>query len=173
VQPDEPPPDAAADSASATIEPAAGSVESPATDLIDESPAPGQDVEVPLEAAGVARIAPTGSAAAPAERAAPDEAVSVADQAAQHLPMAILFAADEATVTQRDMAKLEGLARARSDTLQLFVVGNGPRPGLAMERARSVAALLVGAGMPAESLIIEMGGESNVVVVYEPDDTTG
>jgi hypothetical protein len=42
-----------------------------------------------------------------------------------------------------------------------------------MERARRVAAALLGAGVTRDRLVIEMGGESPVVVVYEPDDDAG
>ncbi len=121
-------------------------------------------------AAGDSGAPPVDTFAAPVEARA---TAGVTAPAAPRLPLAILFAVDDAAIAVRDTAKLEALAHANSDAPQLFVVGNGPRPGLAMERARSVAALLVNAGIPAERLIIEMGGESDVVVVYEPDGDTG
>jgi outer membrane protein OmpA-like peptidoglycan-associated protein len=166
--------------------PAAAPAPSPSDDgVLEEQPrpkepslpeSPSQEAAADLvpttiePAAGDIGAPPVDTLAAPVEAAA---AASVTAPAAPRLPMTVLFAADDTAIAARDTAKLEALAHANGDLPRLFVVGNGPRPGLAMERARGVAALLVGAGIPAERLVIEMGGESNVVIVYEPDGDTG
>jgi outer membrane protein OmpA-like peptidoglycan-associated protein len=154
------------------IEPAAGAaVTAPAT----PSPATPTDATAailhtadatPAATTDVVAARPTAEAAAPGATAGPAPA-------APQLPMAVLFAAEETLIDDHATEKLRALARANRDVPQLLVVGNGPRPGLAMERARQVAALLVDAGIPAERLILEMGGESDVVVVYEPDGVAG
>jgi hypothetical protein len=53
--------------------------------------------------------------------------------------------------------------------MAVVVSGGGARAGLAIERARRVAALLASAGFPATGITIEMGGDRDAVVVYEAD----
>jgi outer membrane protein OmpA-like peptidoglycan-associated protein len=84
------------------------------------------------------------------------------------LPLAILFEPDHFAVDTAQHAKLLRLAPQLAGTTAAIVVsGGGARAGLAMERARRVAATLVEGGVLPTRIAIEMGGESDVVVVYE------
>ncbi len=155
------------------IEPAAGpAVTAPATPSPAATPTDAPLATAPAADATPAATTDVVAGRQTAEAAAPGATAGPAPAAPQ-LPMAVLFAAEDAAIDDHATDKLRALARANREVPQLLVVGNGPRPGLAMERARRVAALLVDAGIPPERLILEMGGESDVVVVYEPDGVAG
>jgi outer membrane protein OmpA-like peptidoglycan-associated protein len=86
------------------------------------------------------------------------------------LPLSLVFEPDAVEVGDGARAELQVLAaglNGTGDPATVVVSGGGERAGLAMERARRVAALLVTAGLPPARIAIEMGGESDVVVVYE------
>ncbi len=109
------------------------------------------------------------SAAEPALEPDEHEPAPVASMPAD-LPLAVLFDPNTVDLAESAQAQVRGLAQALSgDGLTIVVSGGGARAGLAMERARRVAALLVSAGVSPERIAIEMGGENDVVVVYEPD----
>ena len=84
------------------------------------------------------------------------------------LPLAILFEPERVELAGEARAQLQRLAlQLAGDAFTVVVSGGGERAGLAMERARRVAAMLVNGGIPPARIAIEMGGESDVVVVYE------
>jgi outer membrane protein OmpA-like peptidoglycan-associated protein len=114
----------------------------------------------PVEPSTAEAVAPAAGRATPppASPAKPDP----------ELPLAILFEPNGLEVEEAQHVKLHQLAPQLADTAATIVVsGGGPRAGLAMERARRVAATLVEAGLLPTRIAIEMGGESDVVVVYE------
>jgi hypothetical protein len=97
-------------------------------------------------------------------------ATSADAPAAPALPLAIVFDADDAALRDVDQALLRRLVTALAGGDAVLVVSGGPpRPALAMERARRVAAALVEAGLRPAQIALEMGGESDVVVVYEAE----
>jgi outer membrane protein OmpA-like peptidoglycan-associated protein len=113
------------------------------------------------------------TAATPGDPALPEPlppATSADAPAAPVLPLAIVFDADDAALRDVDQALLRRLvlALAGGDAV-LVVSGGAARPALAMERARRVAAALVEAGLRPAQIALEMGGESDVVVVYEAE----
>jgi len=130
-----------------------------ATAAAPPSPTPTAEVAVPAAQAVVAT--------APAAVATPP-ATTVVEPLA--LPLAVLFEPGEVQVGDESRARLDGIARQlRGHGATIVVSGGGARAGLAMERARRVAALLVGSGVPPGRIVIEMGGERDAVVVYEAD----
>jgi outer membrane protein OmpA-like peptidoglycan-associated protein len=113
------------------------------------------------------------TAATPGEPALPEPlppATSADAPAAPALPLAIVFDADDAALRDVDQALLRRLVTALAGGDAVLVVSGGAaRPALAMERARRVAAALVEAGLRPAQVALEMGGESDVVVVYEAE----
>jgi outer membrane protein OmpA-like peptidoglycan-associated protein len=129
-------------------------------------------VVAPVPEGDRAVAAATGGGTAPGTaESAPGPAAAPAQPAPlppPSLPLSILFEADVTDLRGDDRARLDRLARgAAQGEAAIVVSGGGKRPGLAMERARRVAAALVGGGLPPTRIAIEMGGESDVVVVYE------
>ena len=121
----------------------------PAVDAVAETALP----PVPVDTAAVAESEP-----APAAAAAPS------------LPLAVPFGPGQVQLTAASRARVENIARElRGYGLTVVVSGGGARAGLAMERARRVAALLVSGGFPPDRIAIEMGGEQDAVVVYEAE----
>jgi outer membrane protein OmpA-like peptidoglycan-associated protein len=179
-----------------TLEAAAESESEAESELVSEpvpavEPTPEPTVEVaeqlaePLAAADDAPVAPLVEQAvasdapadpapaqvAPTEVAAAEVAAGVAAPPAPplaNLPLAILFDPDRVEVAGEAQVQVQRLAlQLAGDAFTVVVSGGGERAGLAMERARRVAAMLVNGGIPAARIAIEMGGESDVVVVYE------
>lgn len=192
----EQPPPGAATAAPAAAEPTAEDGPIAKTDEVADAPAEPRPAP-PAPAAPVAKpgdsttltTAATPAAAAPAEDATPADvapasviddtvpadvaALSRASPAAPALPMTIRFPAGAVEVGAADRQRAEALAAAADGRSVLVVSGGGPRAGLAMERARRVAAILVAAGVDAQRIAIEMAGEGDAVVVYEAAGEAG
>jgi outer membrane protein OmpA-like peptidoglycan-associated protein len=114
--------------------------------------------------------AAAGTPGDPASPEPPPPALAADAPAAPALPLAIVFDADQATLREVDEAVLRRLVTALAGGDAVLVVSGGAaRPALAMERARRVAAALVEAGLRPAQIALEMGGESDVVVVYEAE----
>lgn len=127
-----------------------------------DGPSPPRVLAAPPEPADEAVVA-----TAPAAVATPPAATVVEPL---RLPLAVLFEPGEVQVGDEPRARLDGIARQlRGHGATVVVSGGGARAGLAMERARRVAALLVSSGVPPGRIVIEMGGERDAVVVYEAD----
>lgn len=133
----------------------------PAVVLVDAV----DDVAEPAVDAGTDKALPApidAAAAAAVTRPAPAAAAQLS------LPLAVLFDPDQVQLAAASRARVENIARVlRDHSLTVVVSGGGARAGLAMERARRVAALLVSGGFPPDRIAIEMGGEQDAVVVYE------
>jgi outer membrane protein OmpA-like peptidoglycan-associated protein len=115
-----------------------------------------------LAAAGLGRPAdpwrdtlPGAAPSAPAPEL-PDVAVRVPFEPGSSMPSPAAEAALRAA-----------LAEARAAERRLAVVGQGPSPRLALERARAVAKWLMQLGAAADMLAIEGGGAGETVLVYE------
>ena len=139
----------AADAAPAFAAAAAEAPPAPARETLPEAVAETTTAALPL-AEPTATRPPTPPPSAPA------------------LPLAIVFDPGAVDLAGEAQAQLQRLApRLGGNATTIVVSGGGERAGLAMERARRVAAMLVNAGIPPGRIAIEMGGESDVVVVYE------
>ncbi len=191
----EPEPEAASDPVpDPTAEPAVAVAEQPAEAFPGSSgDAPAAAVVAPLVEPAIASAAPVEAEpaeSAPAEPSptgptsaevgpiemAPIEMAPAAVPAAPPastvatLPLAIVFDPERVELTGETRAQLQSLAlQLAGDAFTVVVSGGGERAGLAMERARRVAAMLVNGGIPPARIAIEMGGDSDVVVVYEAD----
>ncbi len=139
-------------------------------------------------AVGAADVSGAEPAAAPAP-AVPDGAAATADPpvagrrseiptaarlssaaSPPALPAMVAFTPGDPTLTPAALAALRQLARQVAGGGHTVVVsGGGLHAGLARERARRVAAALVDGGLAPTRIAIEMGGERDVVVVYETD----
>lgn len=108
----------------------------------------------------------------PSEPRLPEQllAAAVPPPSEPYLPLSLVFERRAVELGDNARAELRVLAvrlNSTGDPVTVVVSGGGERAGLAMERARRVAAQLVTAGLPPARIAIEMGGESEVVVVYE------
>lgn len=165
--------------------PATTSSDTPAAEAETEADAGGPRRVPPAPATEpvVAAVEPAENGASPAleatrlsdepstaDAALPQPSSAALSAASPALPVEILFEPDAVELGDGLEQEMRDLARElRADTSGIVVSGGGERAGLAMERARRVAALLVDAGVPPARIAIEMGGERDVVVVYDPD----
>jgi outer membrane protein OmpA-like peptidoglycan-associated protein len=114
-----------------------------------------------LAAAGLSRPAdpwpePLPGAPSPVEAPEPPaDAVSVPFEAGSSMPS-----------PAAEPALREALAAARAAERRLAVVGHGPSPRLALERARAVAKWLMQLGAAADMLAVQGGGAGETVLVY-------
>lgn len=101
------------------------------------------------------------------------------------LPLHVIFEPGSADLDPQARGRLEAVGEVLRDLTGPVVVraagGQPGTPGLAMERARRVAALLVAAGLDAGRISFEVGGETSgemggdgdEVIVYQPDGGSG
>jgi len=127
------------------------------------------DTDADADADADTDVSPGPTPAALPTTAVGDDAAPAAAEPLR-LPLAVLFDPNQVELAEESRTQLEQVARElRGNGVTVVVSGGGGRAGLAMERARRVAALLASGGVPPARIAIEMGGERDAVVVYEAD----